>query len=96
MCVVGNCVQIYSKNNVLISLQFYAIAETYKTELGCYYEAFVNAPKYLLLSGGPTRMPEIVEAFEKMLVSITLPQLQIILTSFNRRMIIQISPLTGT
>jgi hypothetical protein len=48
--------------------QFTAIVLGEKAHLGLYYDAFLSAPKYLLASGGPTRMRSIVEGVEGMLV----------------------------
>ncbi len=53
-------------------LQFYEMVTTEKALLGVYYECYETAPKYLLLSGGPSRMKELREPMQLMLVCIRL------------------------
>ncbi len=62
--------EMNSNPNLRIYLQFYKIVQKHRKELGAYYDAFIAAPKYLLLSGGPTRMQELVNGVASMLISV--------------------------
>ena len=69
--LVEVCV-LHEMNGNNNTLQFKDIADSQRSKLGIYYEGFLAAPKYLLVSGGPARMPEIVQRVEQLLVSITI------------------------
>ena len=62
------CLALHAMNGKNNTWQFNVIAESARSMLGNYYDVFLAAPKYLLISGGPARMTELVNGIEKMLV----------------------------